>query len=42
MWCGNWALKELFLDLYLIVENKDASVSSMVSVRGEDGLAIRI
>ncbi len=37
MWCGNWALKEFYLNLYLIAENKDASMSSVVSVGGENG-----
>ncbi len=44
MWSGEWALKELYPDLYMIVEDKDASVSSLVGVRGEGtmGLSNRI
>ena len=38
LWCGNWALSELYPNLYLITKNKGASMSSMVSVGGEDGL----
>jgi len=35
MMCGAQALK-MYLDLYLIVDDKDALVSSFVGVRGEN------
>ena len=35
-WCGDWALREVYPDLYPIVEDKEAAVSSLLCSRGQD------
>lgn len=37
VWCSDVALKQVFSDLFLIAENKDASINSYLGY-SEDGL----